>query len=283
MTDASNLSYRCSNKPTWCPGCGDYGVLSGVERALVEFGRPPHEIAMVAGIGCSSRMPFFMNTYGFHAVHGRGLCVATGLKTARPDLTVLAVGGDGDALAIGGNHFFHAMRRNVDITYVLMDNQIYGMTKGQTAPTSGHGIRTKSTPHGNPDAPVDPTWVALSGGASYVAQALSSNPKQVAELVLGGLRHRGIAFINVLSPCVTFHKEVNKDTLKAGAVEVPADHVVSSRRAALNLLLDTEGHYPLGLIYKDSTSVAFDSRVAETLPGDESPRQVIAGLIAGYA
>ena len=143
MTNEETQSFRGSHKPTWCPGCGDYGVLNGVERALVEFGRPAHEIVVVAGIGCSSRMPFFLSTYGFHAVHGRGLCVATGLKVARPELTVIAVGGDGDALAIGGNHFFHAMRRNVDLTYILMDNQIYGMTKGQTAPTSGHGLRTK--------------------------------------------------------------------------------------------------------------------------------------------
>ena len=283
MPSESNQSFRCSNKPTWCPGCGDYGVLNGVERALVELGRPPHEIAVVAGIGCSSRMPFFLSTYGFHAVHGRGLCVATGLKTARPDLTVIAVGGDGDALAIGGNHFFHAMRRNVDLTYILMDNQIYGMTKGQTAPTSGHGIRTKSTPHGNPDMPIDPVWVALSSGATYVAQALSTNPKHVGELVLGGLRHRGIAFINVLSPCVTFHKDVNKDTLKAASCELPAGHDVASRGAALNVLIEADGSYPLGLIYKDPASIPFDERVASTFSARATSRGVIESLVADYA
>jgi len=283
MTQENTQSFRCSNKPTWCPGCGDFGVLAGVERALVEYGRPPHEVAVVAGIGCSSRLPFFMNTYGFHSVHGRGLCVATGLKTARPDLTVIAVGGDGDALAIGGNHFFHTMRRNVDITYILMDNQIYGMTKGQAAPTSALGLQTKSTPHGNPDLPVDPTWVALSCGATYVAQALSTSPKQVCELVLGGLRHRGVAFINVMSPCVTFHPGVNKDTLKAASCELPEGHDVTSRRAALHALIDAEGRYPLGLIYQDPASVPFDERVDATLSSLEKQSRSVESLVASYS
>lgn len=283
MSIEPTQTFRCDHKPTWCPGCGDYGVLNGVERALVELGRPAHEIAVVAGIGCSSRLPFFLSTYGFHAVHGRGLCVATGLKTACPNLTVLAVGGDGDALAIGGNHFFHAMRRNVDLTYILMDNQIYGMTKGQTAPTSGHGIRTKSTPHGNPDMPVDPAWVALSSGATYVAQAMSSNPKQLAQLVLGGLLHRGMAFINVLSPCITFHKDVNRDTLKAAACELPPGHEVTSRAAALNVLIEADGRYPLGLIYQDPTSKPFDERVTSTISARVTARSVIESLVASYA
>jgi 2-oxoglutarate ferredoxin oxidoreductase subunit beta len=175
------------------------------------------------------------------------------------------------------------MRRNVDLTYILMDNQIYGMTKGQTAPTSGHGIRTKSTPHGNPDMPVDPVWVALSSGATYVAQGMSSNPKQLAELVLGGLRHRGVAFVNVLSPCVTFHKDVNKDTLKAAACELPAGHDVTSRGAALNVLIEADGHYPLGLIYQDPASKPFDERVGPTLNAGAPSRGVVQSLVASFA
>ena len=175
------------------------------------------------------------------------------------------------------------MRRNVDLTYILMDNQIYGMTKGQTAPTSGHGIRTKSTPHGNPDMPVNPVWVALSSGATYVAQSLSTNPKQVAQLVLGGLKHRGMAFVNVLSPCVTFHKDVNKETLKAASCELPPGHDTSSRAAALNVLIEADGSYPLGLIYEDSRSIPFDERVAATLSARTSSRGVIESLVADYA
>ena len=280
---SDDISYRTSNKPTWCPGCGDYGVLSGIDKALREFGRPAHDIAVVGGIGCSSRMPFFLNTYGFHSVHGRGLSVATGLKTARPDLTVLAVGGDGDALAIGGNHFFHTMRRNIDLTYVLMDNQIYGMTKGQTAPTSAFGLKTKSTPHGNPDMPVDPVWVALCSGATYIAQCLSSSPNQVAQLVLAGLRHRGMAFINVHSPCVTFHKEINKEWLKAASVDVPADHDVTSRAAAINLMLEHEGRFPIGVIYEDTRATTFEERVDGTAEVHANPREALAKLVASYA
>jgi len=282
MSD-DTLCYRCSNKPTWCPGCGDYGVLSGIDKALREYGRPPHEIAMIGGIGCSSRMPFFMNTYGFHSVHGRGLSVATGLKTARPDLTVIAVGGDGDALAIGGNHFFHTIRRNIDLTYVLMDNQIYGMTKGQTAPTSAFGLKTKSSPHGNPDLPVDPVWVALCSGATYVAQTLSSSPNHVAQLVLGGLKHKGIAFINVHSPCVTFHKGITKDVLKEASVEISAEHDVTSRSAAINLLLQNEVRFPIGLIYRDSEVASFDQRVDATTKVETNPRSALEKLVASYA
>lgn len=242
--------YTSGTKPTWCPGCGDYGVLSGLDRALAQLGRPEHEVAIVAGIGCSSRLPFFMNTYGFHSAHGRALSVATGLKTSRPDLTVVATGGDGDALAIGGNHFMHTMRRNVDITYVLMDNQIYGMTKGQTAPTSRIGLRSKSTPNGSWESPIDPPWVALTAGATFVAQVGSWNIKQMTELLYAGLVHRGMSFINVLSPCVTFHKEANKDYFKELSNEIPSDYDPSDFDAALRLLRIHAGRLPIGLIYQ---------------------------------
>lgn len=243
-------TYLSDRKSTWCPGCGDYAVLTALDRALVRLDRPQHEIAIVSGIGCSSRLPFFMNTYGFHSAHGRGLAVATGLKTARPELTVLAVGGDGDALAIGGNHFMHTMRRNVDLTYILMDNQIYGMTKGQTAPTSPVGLCSKSTPHGNWEAPIDPAWMALTAGATFVAQVPSWNVKGLGDLVYAGIMHRGISVINVLSPCVTFHKEANKDYFKALMDEIPADHDPSSFDGAVRLLRSTAGRLPIGLIYQ---------------------------------
>ncbi len=245
-------TYTSDRKPTWCPGCGDYAVLTALDRALVSLGRPKHEIAIVSGIGCSSRLPFFMDTYGFHSAHGRGLSVATGLKTARPDLTVVAVGGDGDALAIGGNHFIHTMRRNVDLTYILMDNQIYGMTKGQTAPTSRLGLRSKSTPQGSWEAPIDPPWVALTSGATFVAQVPSWNLKLLTDLLLAGMLHRGVSVINVLSPCVTFHKEANKDYFKGLMEEIPAKHDPSSFDAAMGLLRAHHGRMPIGLIYQTS-------------------------------
>lgn len=247
---ASKECYKSEQRPTWCPGCGDYGVLAALDRALRRFGRPAAEIAIVSGIGCSSRFPFFMETYGFHSAHGRALSVATGLKTARPDLTVIATGGDGDALAIGGNHFFHTLRRNVDLTYVLMDNQIYGMTKGQTAPTSRLGLQTKSTPYGNIEPPVEPCWTALTAGATFVAQAASHDLQGMTELLLAGLRHPGAAFINVLSPCVTFHKEADKHYFKQASFPVGEDYDPTDFRAALDLLRSSQERFPLGLLYR---------------------------------
>ena len=253
----STKCYTSDTKPTWCPGCGDYGVLGALNRALVRLGRPEHDVAIVAGIGCSSRLPFFMNTYGFHSAHGRALSVATGLKSARPDLTVVATGGDGDALAIGGNHFMHTMRRNVDITYILMDNQIYGMTKGQTAPTSRTGLRSKSTPNGSWEAPIDPPWVALTSGATFVAQVGSWNMKQLTDLLYDGLLHKGTSFVNVLSPCVTFHKEANKDYFKDLSDEIPEDHDATNFDAALGLLRQHTGRLPTGLIYRTTDAPTY--------------------------
>ncbi len=273
-------SYRSQHKPTWCPGCGDFGVLGALDRALVRLGVPAHQIAVVAGIGCSSRFPFFLNTYGFHSAHGRGLSVATGLKAARPELTVVATGGDGDALAIGGNHFFHTMRRNVDLTYILMDNQIYGMTKGQTAPTSRLGLKTKSTPRGNVETPVNPTWVALTAGATFVAQGTSWDLPGLAELLYAGLCHHGMSFVNVLSPCVTFHREADKDYFKALSAPVPAGHDTTSRAAALALLLESGDRHPIGLIYRDPAArPSYDDVVDACLDHPADERAVIEQLL----
>ncbi len=276
--------YTSGVKPTWCPGCGDYGVLSALNRALIRLGRPEHEVAVVAGIGCSSRLPFFMNTYGFHSAHGRSLSVATGLKTARPDLTVVATGGDGDALAIGGNHFMHTMRRNVDITYVLMDNQIYGMTKGQTAPTSRTGLRSKSTPNGSWETPLDPPWVALTAGATFVAQTGSWDIKQTTDLLYEGLVHKGISFINVLSPCVTFHKEASKDYFKELSAGIPVDHDAADFDAALGLLRRHAGQLPVGLIYRAADVPSYGDGIDAHVhaPIGSSPRELAAGVLDLY-
>jgi 2-oxoglutarate ferredoxin oxidoreductase subunit beta len=252
-------TYKSKYKPTWCAGCGDFSVLAALDKALDALAVPEHNIAIVSGIGCSSRFPFFMNTYGIHAAHGRALPVATGLKVARPELTVIATGGDGDALAIGGNHFFHTMRRNVDLTYLLMDNQVYGMTKGQAAPTSNRGFRSKSTPYGSFETPIDPAWAALTMGATFVAQGASFDVKQLVELILMGLRHRGTAFINTLSPCVTFNQAVDKNFFKANSDAIPPDYDPANYDAALALLRRHQGRFPLGLIYRDTETPCFSS------------------------
>jgi len=193
--------------PDWCPGCGDFGVLAAVQKALVELQIPNHRVATVSGIGCSSNFPGFINTNGMHTLHGRSLPVATGLKLANHDLTVLVTGGDGDGFGIGCGHFVHAMRRNVDLLYIVMDNQIYGLTTGQTSPTSRVGMKTKSSPYGNMDSPVNPIGLALSAGATFVARGFSGEQKHLTELIKQGIQHKGFSFLDVFSPCVTYNHD----------------------------------------------------------------------------
>ncbi len=191
--------------PDWCPGCGDFGVLAAVQKALIELQIPNHNVVTISGIGCSSNLPGFINTYGMHTLHGRALAVATGLKLANHELTVLVTGGDGDGFGIGGNHFVHSMRRNVDLLYIVMDNQIYGLTTGQTSPTSRIGMKTKSMPFGNIETPVNPISLALAAGATFVARGFSADQKHLTELIKQGIEHQGFSFLDVFSPCVTYN------------------------------------------------------------------------------
>jgi 2-oxoglutarate ferredoxin oxidoreductase subunit beta len=225
--------YKSDLKPVWCPGCGDFAVLNSVYRALAAADCMPHETVIVSGIGCSSRLPGYVETYGFNSLHGRALPIATGVKLASPRMTVVAVGGDGDGLAIGGNHFMHAARRNVDIAYFMMDNEIYGLTKGQAGPTTPTGDKTKSTSYGNPDPAIDPCGLAISVGASWVARAFSGDVKGTTELMTRAIRHHGFAFLNIISPCVTWRGEDQHKELRAKMRAIPADHDATSREAAL--------------------------------------------------
>ena len=193
--------------PDWCPGCGDFGVLNSLQRACAELGKQPHELLVVSGIGCSSNVPGYFNAYGMHTLHGRSLAVATGAKLANHDLTVVVTGGDGDGYGIGGNHFTHTARRNVDLTYVVMNNQIYGLTTGQISPTSSEGMKTKSTPFGSVEAPINPITAAIMNGASFVARGYSADPKHLANLMKQAIQHRGFALIDIFSPCVTFNHD----------------------------------------------------------------------------
>ena len=193
--------------PDWCPGCGDFGVLAAVQKALLELQIPNYNVVTISGIGCSSNFPGFINTYGMHTLHGRALAVATGVKLANHELTVLVTGGDGDGFGIGGNHFLHTMRRNVDLLYIVMDNQIYGLTTGQTSPTSRVGMKTKSMPFGSIEAPVNPISLALSAGATFVARGFSGEQKHLTELIKQGIQHSGFSFLDVFSPCVTYNHD----------------------------------------------------------------------------
>ncbi len=199
--------YKSDLKPIWCPGCGDFGVVTAIYRALAAIGRPPHEIAFVSGIGCSSRIPGYTTAYGFNTVHGRALPIAQGIKLANPDLLVLVAGGDGDGFSIGGGHVPHAIRRNIDLTYIVMDNQIYGLTKGQLSPTSHRGRKTASSTYGSLENPVNPLLYVLGYGAGFVAQGTPADMAELAAIIEEGIRYPGFAFINIQSPCVTYGEE----------------------------------------------------------------------------
>ncbi|MBV9227904.1 MAG: 2-oxoacid:ferredoxin oxidoreductase subunit beta [Chloroflexi bacterium] len=239
--------YKSEVKPTWCPGCGDFGVLNATYRGLAGLKMATDKTVVISGIGCSSRFPHFMKTFGFHSVHGRALPVAQGLKMARPDLTVVAVGGDGDFFSIGAGHLVHAALRNIDITVVVMDNEIYGLTKGQTSPTSPHGHVTKSTPYGLLASQFNPIATALSLNVSFVARGYSAKPKELAALIEQGMLHKGFAFIHVLSPCPTFYHTF--DAWDAAVTPIPADHSTSDRARAVTLAMETERQF-IGLFYQ---------------------------------
>jgi 2-oxoglutarate ferredoxin oxidoreductase subunit beta len=200
-------SYKGKIHPDWCPGCGDFSVLAALQTALFELGLQPHQVLVVSGIGCSSNLPGFINAYGMHTLHGRSLAVATGAKLGNHDLKVICTGGDGDGYGIGGNHFVHTMRRNVDLTYIVMDNQIYGLTTGQVSPTSVKGMKTKSTPHGSVENPINPIPMAIVGGATYVARAFSGKQKHLVDILKGAIQHKGFSLVDVFSPCVTYNKD----------------------------------------------------------------------------
>ncbi len=219
--------------PDWCPGCGDFGVLNSLQRAAAELGLRPHEIVTVSGIGCSSNLPGYINTYGMHTLHGRSLAFATGVKMANHDLTVIATGGDGDGYGIGGNHFTHTARRNVDLTYVVMNNQIYGLTTGQVSPTSRVGQKTKSTPFGSVEYPLNPLTSAIMNGATYVARGYSGDVRHLTELIKGGIEHQGFALIDIFSPCVTFNLDNTHNFFKERIKKLEdEDHDVTSWAAA---------------------------------------------------
>ena len=193
--------------PDWCPGCGDFGVLTGLQKACAELGIRPHEILTVSGIGCSSNFPGFFHAYGMHTLHGRSLAVAAGAQLANHELTVIVTGGDGDGYGIGGNHFTHTARRNIDLTYLVMNNQVYGLTTGQVSPTSCTGMKTKSTPFGSVESPVNPITSAIMNGATFVARGYSGDGKQLVALMKKAIRHKGFALIDIFSPCVTFNHD----------------------------------------------------------------------------
>jgi len=201
----TNKDFKSDQYVRWCPGCGDHAVLNVLQKAMAEIGTPPHETVVVSGIGCSSRLPYYMNTYGFHSIHGRGATIATGVKVANPKLAVWQITGDGDCLAIGGNHFIHSVRRNIDINVLLFNNQIYGLTKGQYSPTSKRGAITKSSPFGTIQDPFRPAELTLGARGTFFARTLDVDLKNSQDCMIAAARHKGTSIIEVLVNCVIFN------------------------------------------------------------------------------
>jgi len=259
IEESGRLKHRSKALPTWCPGCGYYAMTEGVTLAVERLNIAPKDTVIVSGIGCASRFPFFMNAYGFHTLHGRTLPVATGVKIANDRLTVLVVGGDGDGFAIGGGHIPHAARRNIDITYLLFDNGIYGLTKGQTSPTSVVGFETKTTPYENRDVPLNPLMMLLSYGASWVGQAYAGHPHFLADMITDAIAHKGFSYLHIMSPCVTFDKTTNTyQNLGMKVRPMPDDHDPSDRMAAMALASEIDRPAE-GLLYREDRPTLSDN------------------------
>lgn len=260
-----------TEKPTWCPGCGDFGVLNAMQKACVNLGLTPEKVVVVSGIGCSGKMSQHFGGYGVHSLHGRSLPTAQAVKLANRELTVFAAGGDGDGYGIGMGHFIHAMRRNVDMTYVVMDNHIYGLTTGQASPTSDVGHETKTSPHGTIEQPIVPLQLALAQHCGFVAQGFSGNIKQLVSLMERAVTHKGFSLVNVFSPCVTFNKINTYEFYREHLVNLdeeesynPQDRLAALDRVAVANNLVT------GVIYEDLDRPSF----AEQLYG--YPEQPLA-------
>ncbi len=269
--------FKSDAQPTWCPGCGDFGTMNGMMKALANTGNDPDNTFVVAGIGCSGKIGTYMHSYAIHGVHGRALPVGTGAKLANPDLEVMVAGGDGDGYSIGAGHFIHAVRRNVDMSYVVMDNRIYGLTKGQASPTSREDFETATTPEGPQQPPVNPLALALAAGGTFIAQSFSTDAQRHAELVQQAIEHDGFGFVNVFSPCVTFNDVDTYDYFRDSLVDLAdTDHDPTDRDAAQERILEADTEY-MGILYQDENSVPY----SETFGLDQNMSEIPDGAPEG--
>jgi 2-oxoglutarate ferredoxin oxidoreductase subunit beta len=259
-SDIRFTDFKSDAQPTWCPGCGDFGTMNGMMKALANTGNSPDDTFVVAGIGCSGKIGTYMHSYALHGVHGRALPVGIGVKMANPNLEVMVAGGDGDGYSIGAGHFVHAVRRNVDMSYIVMDNRIYGLTKGQFSPTSREDFETSTSPEGTKQQPVNPLALALSAGGTFIAQSFSSDAQRHAEIVQQAIEHDGFGFVNVYSPCVTFNDVDTYDYFRDTIVDLDeTDHNPTNYDDAKEKILDADKEYQ-GVIYQDEGSVGFEER-----------------------
>ncbi len=284
----SMMSFRTTVHNDWCPGCGDFGILSSIQMALAELQIPPHMVAVFSGIGCSGKTPHYINTYGIHTLHGRVLPFAVGAKLANPSLTVLAVGGDGDGLGIGAGHFVNTGRRNVDITYIVFDNGVYGLTKGQASPTLARGLKTKSLPKPNINDAINPIAIAIVAGYTFVARGYAYDTRHLKELIKMGIQHRGSAFIDVLQPCPTYNDITTKEwyggedrivdgkpvpriykldeTGYDGEVKSNDYEEVNAKKLqAINKSFEWGDRIPVGVFYRNPFIPTYEDRISENV------------------
>ena len=261
---ATFKDFRNNVKPNWCPGCGDFSVQAAIQKAAANVGLEPEDVALITGIGCSGRLSGYVNSYGVHAIHGRALPLAQGVKMANKDLTVIASGGDGDGYAIGMGHTIHALRRNMNMTYIVMDNQIYGLTKGQTSPSSAPGFITKTTPKGNIEQNVAPLELALSSGATFVAQGFSNDIKGLTKMIEDAIQHDGFSFVNVFSPCVTYNKINTYDWFKEHLTRLDdfEGYDTSNKQQAIQTVLEYDSLIK-GIVYQDTETPSYESQIED--------------------
>ncbi|MCX6006452.1 MAG: 2-oxoacid:ferredoxin oxidoreductase subunit beta [Chloroflexi bacterium] len=250
-------------QPAWCPGCGNFGILSALKMALVDLGIPPHKLLVVSGIGQAGKLPHYMKCNTFNSLHGCPLPVAIGAKIANRELVVIAVGGDGDGYGEGGNHWIHSMRRNHDITYMVHNNQVYALTRGQASPTSGAGFFSKTTPEGAP-APINPLALAVASNASFVARGFAGEVEHLAGLIKLAISHKGFSFLDILQPCVTFNHVNTYEWFKKRVYKLDADksYDPSNKLAAFEKAQEWDERIPLGIIYRKQRPTYEDSMIA---------------------
>jgi 2-oxoglutarate/2-oxoacid ferredoxin oxidoreductase subunit beta len=244
--------FTTENKPDWCPGCGDFGILNALKKVLVQKKKQPHEVTVIAGIGCSSKLPHWLNTYGFHTLHGRALPIATAVRLCNTKNDIIVISGDGDCYGIGVGHLIHAARRNVNVTMLGHNNQIYGLTTGQASPTTDLGHKTKTTPSGNVEQPVNPLTLTISAGAGFVARSSAGDPKHLVEMISQGMDYKGFSVIDILQPCVTFNKVNTYAWYKDQSVKLDEGHDPSNKIEALTQALHWGNNdIQLGVLFRD--------------------------------
>ncbi len=258
--------------PTWCPGCGDWGIWAALKQALTNLGKKPEEVVIVYGVGCSGNMTSFVNTYAFHGLHGRALPVAEGIKLANDKLTVIVVAGDGDGYGIGVGHFIHAMRRNFDLTYIVHNNAVYGLTTGQTSPTALKGFKSKSTPEGVIEEPINPLALAITTGATFVSRSQAADIPHLAQTIEAGIKHNGFSLVDVFQHCATFNKVNTVQWYREHIYKVEKPYGPKEKAKALEKTLES-GRYPVGVLYHEEHP-AYDDEVSELDKGPLVERDI---------